>query len=202
MPYPNLDALFYMSSQGDKEAFKTLQKQFERKISYSVYLERFKMVTNSQIPQDFNIFVDDLFVKAVNDYDPNRGSFSWFTKIFLELKISNKINEPSLKNKVEIYSLDNVDDEGRREIDQISDDSCGSMCSEIAVNNFKYMISSPNNKLNKEERIRNKVLMMKYAGYTDLEISKALKVSLGILRGIIKKYNEDDYVINFKMELK
>ena len=87
-------------------------------------------------------------------------------------------------------------------LESMSDPNQPTLENEVAVESFKQSISSPGRYLNNSDRIRNKIIMMQYVGYSNTEICKELNITLGTLRGHLEKIKKDDRVINFKLEMK
>jgi Fic family protein len=86
--------------------------------------------------------------------------------------------------------------------DVLADPDQQPMHKEIAHNNFKLKISSPNNHKRKDKRIIDKILLLQYAGYKNKEICKHLKMTYAQLRRYLDKMKNDDELINFKIDLK
>lgn len=202
MPYPNLDALFYIASSGNFETYLLLHNEVVKKanIVLSEQLSKYSKYVGNHV--DFSDFIEDLFLKINNEYDADRCSYSWYVNKMLILRISTEIKTKIKDINVGLISLDKETDDGKTYLDSIEDKKYSSLGTEIAIKDFKYSICSPGTrKTRKESKIR-KVLMMKYVGYTDKEICEKLNITIGVLRGIYKKYNEDDKMLDFKLELK
>ena len=201
MHFINLDAYFYMVTQGDQEAIKVL---------YNLYLKRatklLKMCLDSDAnyaenTEDFSLLTDKLFFEMLNEYDPEKGAIS----SFLEYKINNKLFPQVISHLAvhvnryirfeEIFSDCDI-------VENISDPKQTSIQTDIVVKNFKYRIASKTRNKSNRERTRDKVLLLQYAGYTNTEICQVLGLSYSQLRTYIKNMQKDKAIVNLKLELK
>lgn len=197
-----MDAYYYLASQGDKEAYKILLKEFTKKAEYTItnVLNQYKNYPGNL--EDFREYIGLIFLKTTSEYNSDKGSFTWFVKYVLCFKFERKISGQLLSGCKFSYSLNESIDESRTYLDMIEDPRNESMFGKIAIENFTYTIASPNRKLKKADRLRNKVILLSMAGYNKTEISKKLNISMGKVREIIRKFDEDDELVNLKLELK
>lgn len=201
MQGPGLDAYFYLSSQGDKEALEKLYDKFVSS-AYTYIRLAICSVPNSHVnPKEFSNLVDNLFFKILNEFDTSRGYFSVYVDYVLSLRLMNKIKailiERSINNITRSVTPDELD-----LLDNLSDPDEAELSKTVALNNFRYKISSNNNHKSAEKRTRDRILLLQYAGYTQKEICKKLNITLGVLRGYLSRMKNDDDLINLKLELK
>ena len=201
MPCPNMDALFYLVTQGDLNAFSDLRDWFVKKAKIFLLAELNKLGKDLGIPLDFEEFYDEIFIKIISDYNEERSSFSHYCYYIFEHKLLYYFLTASARNYSNTFSLDETTEFGNSYLEMVEDSNCTSIGSDIAINNFKYQISSPSSENNAAKR-KNRILMLKYAGYKDTEICKILRITPGVYRNLIKNYQNDEDLVNFKLELK
>lgn len=202
MAFPNLEALFYMASKGDKEAFILLHEEYVKKALLIIQDATHNMSKSLEIRVDFDDLIEDSFIKINNDYDAHRGSYTWFMRRFLSYKILDRIKNANTSGNFEVDSLDDVDETGKSHVESLEDVEQLPMGTQIAMSNFKYQISSPKARQTRNEKARQRILLLRYAGFSDREICKELKMTLGVFRGLIRKMEEDEELLNFKLDLK
>ena len=196
-----LDAYFRLAARGDKQAFLKMYRLFHESANIEMHAAK-KIVSNFHgFPEDFTDFVDKLFYSILQDYDPDRGSFRWYTSYILEKKLAPVVKKaiietvrqysPSVSAPEIIYGIEDVPDP-----DQISNST------NLAMSKFTYKICSPSAELSKEDKLRQNIMLLQYAGYSAGEICDELKISRSTLRYQQKKIEEDDVMLNLKLELK
>ena len=203
MPYPNMDALFYLASQGSEEAKKDLHNIFKIKavIAAKKISKNYPEFQGNCI--DIDDFSMELLLRVINEYDADRCSFSWYTQTFLDLKIESYLFSYANRLFASSLSLDNeVEDEGVSYVECIESPDDRNMENKIAIEQFKYQISSPQNKFSNREKLKNKIMLLKYGGLKDKEIKEKLNLKDGLFRQLTKEIYNDDEIINLKMELK
>lgn len=201
MHFSMLDAYFHMAAQGNKEAYDKLYQSFKNQ-ALAVIGYTLKQIGNfTGNPSDFSDYVDILFFRAINEYEADRGSFCNYVDYILNIRVSGKVNNTVYEYLANCVAIKEETEDIKR-IETIADPNQQTVASEVVINNFKSRISSPKIYGSAKERTREKVLLLQYAGYNNREICRELKISLGELRGHIKKIQEDGEIINFKLELK
>lgn len=198
----NMDALFYLSAQGDEEAKRWLYLYFRKKALKILADLISKYSKLPGIYGDFDAIIEENYLIALRDYEYDKGSFSWFTKTLLDKRLEYVIFDNNSKTYANCISINEELYEGISYEDTIEDRDIRPMNAEIAINNFKYVISSPHKSMTKKDRLKSRILMMRYAGYKDVEICKVLNITIGKFREIAKTFKDDEDLINFKLELK
>lgn len=197
----DIDAFFHMASHGDKEAYKTL---------YGLFVERAnKLVTatikrNSNFrgfPGDFCGLIDELFLKAINDYETEKGTFSTFVNWLLDRRLRNAVLQEIIEIQAYTKTIDYADID-YDEIETLPDSDSMIITDQIALNDFKLKISTPNVHKTQDERQRDRVLLLNYAGYKMVEISQILNLSYSTVKRILDKAKEDEDLYNIKLDLK
>lgn len=197
----DIDAFFHMASHGDKEAYKTL---------YGLFVERAnKLVTatikrNSNFrgfPGDFCGLIDELFLKAINDYETEKGTFSTFVNWLLDRRLRNAVLQEIIEIQAYTKTIDYADID-YDEIETLPDSDSMIITDQIALNDFKLKISTPNVHKTQDERQRDRVLLLNYAGYKMVEISQILNMSYSTVKRILDKAREDEDLYNIKLDLK
>lgn len=202
MPCPNMDAFFYIASQGDKIAFLDLRNVFKKRATILCIGILKKIGKFQGNPIDFEEILDDLFLKIVNEFDPTKGIFSTYSRCILEHKFSNYVFSAQNKINLSTYSLDDTNESGVSYLDMIQNRDIIPLGSDIAISNFKYEISSPNRHESSEDKVKKRILVLKYAGYNDREISEILNISISKYRRYVRESESLEYLSNFKLELK
>lgn len=202
MRFSRLDAFYRMASKGDSDAYNKMYSEFSLMCKRAILGTLRNYRKNTGISEDFYEYIDSLFVKIINEYNNSKGSFSTFCEYSVNQKITARISEEILSNKHGHFSLDDIVVEDKSYLDVVADEGILDLRTEVAVENFKYMISSPNRRLTKAQRLRNTLLKYRYLGYKDIEICDLMKITLSQLRNISKKIKEDEEINNFKLELK
>lgn len=196
-----IDAFFHMASYGDKEAYSQLYKEFVKRANTII---NSTIKTYSQfkgIAHDFCDVIDDLFFKAINEFGPEKGSFSSFVDYLLSRRLLPLVKKEVSDIQTYIADID-FDDEEVKTIDLLPDPNQSKMADEIAVKNFKQTIASPNSHKTQAQRTRDKVLLLQYAGYKNTEICKILNITYAQLRRISDKAKKDEDISNIKLDLK
>ena len=200
MRFSNWDAYFHMAAHGDKEAYQFLYKQFANKAKYIIRIA-LKEYTNLVVnPEDFCEFIDYLFLRIINEYDFNRGAFRKYCDYVMTVRIRNEILRRISEYSNQTFFFGVPDEE--QMIEQLPDPNQVPIQREVTIDSMKAYISSPLRKKSKEDRIKTKILLLHYAGYKQVEMCKELKMTLGELRGYLKKIQEDEDIINFNLEMK
>jgi len=197
----DLDAFFHMASHGNKEAYNSLYESFVKQAN-KVVVSTVKRNTNFKgFPGDFCDLIDDLFFKAINEFEPEKGPFSAFANWLFDRRLKNAV----LKEIIDIQNFTKTtdyEDSEYNEIENLPDTKSSSITNQITLNNFELHICSPNAHKNNYTRRRDKVLALQYAGYNMNEISKILNLPYPTVRGILEKAREDDDICNIKLDLK
>lgn len=196
-----IDAYFYMATKGDKRAYENLYSDFVKRAKKVIRTVCHISTKFSGIPEDFSDLIDKYFFQILNEYDSERGSFSNFVDYILTKRFFYNVQTLFIERMNNSFSLDDEFD-GSKSIELVEDPSQTSIQSDIMLNNFKQRIASSNRYRTQEERTQNKILMLQYAGYSNYEIAKQLKMTIGELRGFLKKIRSDNDIVNLKLELK
>ena len=190
-----------MAAQGDKESFDLLYSLFKKQADVIINLTMSKIANLSKNPVDFTDFIDYLFFRSIKEYDPDRGSFSNYVDYVFKIRLCTKVQEEAI-DYANMYAEIQSEDVEELSVETMIDPQQKTIQHEVAIKRFKSSISSPNRYLNKNERVRNKILMMQYVGYSNTEICKELNITPGILRGHLEKLKKDNRVVNLKLEIK
>ena len=201
MHYKNLDAYYYMASQGDKEAYYELYRAFKKKAHALIRITLNQMSNFTENPVDFSDYIDTLFFRAINEYGKEKGSFTYYIDYILKVRIPGKI-QAELVDYANLYAQYEFSSDEAKAIELMADPSQQSMQSEVARSRFKASISSSMRKMSNVEKLRNRILLLQYAGYNNREISRQLNIPLGELRGHLDKIKKDRRVVNLKLEMK
>ena len=198
----DLDAYFHMASEGNSEAYYSLYKEFIKRAKY-VVREAIKSVSNQpKFVDDFGELIDGLFFKVINDYDNTRGSFTHFVDYIFEHRLTNIVQKEVIANN-QLYANVEYDDEQEVKTTELfKDPNQLSMVSDIAINGFIYEIASPNKHKSNARRLRDKILMLQYAGYSNAKICEILKISMFALNREKEKIMNDQDIMDLKINLK
>ena len=201
MSFNILDRLFHMASHGNKEAEAKLYEEFVKQANM-VIAGVIKNNTNFRgFSGDFCDIIDELYFKATNQYEGERGSFSTFVNWLFNSRLKNAV----LKEIIDIKSYTKTfscDDEEYNEIENIPDSESLSISNQIALDNFELRISSRDKHNTSKERTKRRVLLLYYAGYSLTEISKILKIPYTTLKRILDAAIDDDNLSNINFDLK
>ena len=198
----NLDAYFRLASRGDKEALNVLYKQFKESARIEMLAAKKNSSNLAEIPEDFDDFIDNLFFAILNDYDPDRGSFTWYVSYILQKKFSPKVKKAVIDAQQQTLTKDLIEEELISFIDNIADPNQLKPSSELAISDFKYKIASPGRHLSKNEKLQQKIMLLQYAGFSNSEICTKLNLTKTMLRYQKSKIKEDDVMLNLKLDLK
>lgn len=200
MHFSKLDAFFHVASQGSREAYQYLYSEF----IYRAKIKINQLVNNNLkftgFSEDFHQYLDELFLDALNDFDGTKGSFTYFIDYVLNLRLPPKV-AVEMRKRYKICQLKNENGE-YMDIECLEDPNQNSISKDIAIEEFKYRISSPNRNSSNYDRLQNKIAMMKYAGYTKAEILEKLRISDTLFRRCLKQIQNNKDNIDFKLELK
>ena len=202
MHFRNLDAYFHVASHGDPEAYKILYEEFVRKAKYILKTTLKNSYNYPVIPEDFSDYIDSLFFDIINEYDPERGSFSWYVDYILKVRLDSKVKKAIAENQIDYDIFDLDEDPELDPMELLSDPDQKSIVEDIAVSNFKLKLASPKEHRTRKEKLQDKVLLLQYAGCKNAEIARQLNLTMNELRGYLKKVKVDEKVINLKLELK
>ena len=200
MHFSDLDAYFHMATQGDTEAFTTLYNEINEKARKQIRLIKNSVnFTGNSI--DFTELIDRMFFKILNEFDSDRGTFSSFVEFVLSNRFAARVKTVFANNSSTYASLNNAF-EDTTPIEALSDPNQVSMRDDIAINQFKYRIASKGRSRSNLQRLRDKIVILQYAGYSNIEICKLLKMSYSQLRTHLIHIKKHEDVINLKLELK
>ena len=201
MSKKDIDSFFHMASHGNKEAFNCLYEEFVR-LANNVVKGTIKKASNFRgFSGDFCDLIDDLFFLAINKHEPERGSFSAFANWLFDKRLKDAV----LKEIVELQTYSKTyesDDEEVDEIEDYADPDSLPFTDQIALDDFKLKIASPNMHKSVPDRRRDKILTLFYAGYKRTEISKILKLPYSFVRHTIDDVLNDKDFNNIKLDLK
>ena len=195
------DLYFHLASHGNKEAYNLLYEAFIQKANL-VVISTFK--NNSKymgFSDDFCGIIDDLFFYAINNFEPEKTSFSTFVDYLLYHKLVGAVKSEIHRIQTYVAEID-FDDNDVNGIELVSDPIQPSIQSEILIKNFQLSIASPNKNKTQKRRLRDRVLILQYAGYKNKEICEKLKITYAQLRRIYEKMKDDEELLNIKLDLK
>ena len=201
MSFANLDAYFHLASQGDTEAFEILYKEFVIRAKYTIKTTITTSTNYVNYPVDFSELIDEFFFKALNEFEPERGTFTQFCDYILTRRLFSRVKRKIYENQL-LYADVSLENEEVDAVELLSDPNETSIISDIALTKFKYQIASPNIHRTSEQRLRDKILLLQYAGYQITDICKILKIPYSSLRREIEKFRTDEELINLKLDLK
>ena len=201
MHYKNLDAYYYLASQGDREAYYELYRGFKKRAYALIRLTLYQMTNFTENPVDFSDFIDTTFFRAINEYGKEKGSFTYYIDYILKVRIPAKL-QTEIVDYSNLYAQCDFRSDEAKAIELMADPNQQSMQSEVARSRFKASISSSMRTMSNVEKLRNKILLLQYAGYNNREISRKLNIPLGELRGHLDKIKKDRRVVNLKLEMK
>ena len=201
MHFSWLDAYFHMAAQGDKEANTKLYKEFKNRANAQIRLAVQQISNFTGNPGDFSDYIDNIYFRTINEYDSEKGSFSYYTDYILTHRLIPKVQNQIIQD-INLYTCLDESFQKHKPIELMADPNQKPIGSDIAIKSFKHRIASPGRYRNAEERLRDKVLLLQYAGFSNTEICKELNMTMGELRWQLKKIKEETDVINFKLEMK
>ena len=200
MHHAEIDACFHLAAHGNKEAYQKLYNEFRRRAELRINIIVSQMTILSGNPIDFSDLIDSLFFKLINEYNYDRGSFSNFMEYTFSHRLTSKVQSVAFAYQNQIAAIGSNND--FQTIETLADPTQRTIQEEIALKNFKTRISSPNRNKKLVDRTMDKILAMQYAGLSTKEICERLNLSPARYRNYIKKIQDDDRVINFKLEMK
>ena len=198
----DIDRYFHMATHGDNEAYKMLYKEFVDRANVVI---RNAIRINSKfmgIPNDFCDLIDDLFFEAINQFEQEKKSFSSYVDYLLSHRLGGAVKNEVHNLQSYMADIDFDDNEEVKSIELLPDPIQPSIQNEIAILDFKQAIASPNKHKSNERRLRDKVLVLKYAGLNNNEICKKLNLTYSQVRLILQKAEDDEDLSNIKLELK
>ena len=200
MHFSLLDAFFHVATQGSQEAYRLLYNEFLNRARGKINLAADNSLKFTGFSEDLLQFVDELFLNILSDYDSTKGSFAFFADYVLNLRIPSKV-AAMVQKRHKTYQVKNENGEDM-DIEDFADPHQNSISYEVAMEDFRLRISSPNRYITNDQRMQNKISMMRYAGYKKIEICKMLKISEGTLRKYLKLIKNSDASDDFKLDLK
>lgn len=202
MQYDRIDAYYYFSARGDKEAYSKLYKCFIQRAENQLASVGYSIPNSSENSVDFYEFIDELFIKILNEYEKERSPFSGYVDYVIKTRLVNDYSKliTNWRNKLAYEEFNEVEHSIAAN-NLLTESELPSIRQDIEVSSFKLRISS-GKFANNKKRFQNKVIMMLYAGYKPKEIEDALKISRGKLRNIMNEIKNDEDVLNLKLEIK
>ena len=196
-----IDSLFQRAKQGDKDAYWTLYQEFVRRANIIINATIKATPKFTGFPEDFCDMIDELFFKTIKEYNFRYGPFSKYLNKALQWRLVTLIRKYIAETQ--IYRVDIAyDDIDAESIEQLADPNQSNMPTELAFDNFKAKIASPNRHKTLEQRQKDKILLLQYAGYSYKEICKYLKIPYSSLRRIVEDMRTDKDIMSIKLDLK
>ena len=195
------DSLFVRAKNGDYDAYWKLYEEFVRRANI-VIKSTIKNTSNYVgITEDFCGMIDDLYFKIIKEFVPEKGSFSAFINSVIRKRLIPAVRKEI--NLKQMYIADiNFDDVDINSIEHIADPHQKPISAEIALKEFKLKIASPNTHKTQEERLKDKILLLEFAGFSYIEMTKLLKVPYSSLRRIAEEVRTDKDLKNIKLDIK
>ena len=201
MHFTRMDAYYHLTTLGDHEAYQILYSEFLNKARNLIRLIG-KSCSNFTVnPGDFSQFIDSLFFRAINEFNPLKGTFSSYVEFIFSYRLTDYVRNKLIQEANTFAPIENSFGEACS-IELIPDPNQPSITTELIKNNFTYKIASKRNNKTFVERITDKILLLQYAGYKDSEICRALKISVAKLRKYKKLIENNDEIVNLKLDLK
>lgn len=202
MHYQSLDAYFYLATKGDEYAYYKLYEGFVSWCHFAIKSIVEKTSNFQGFPEDFTEIIDNIFFKTLRDHDEEKGSFTFFANYIIKTRLLPKVLDVVALIQNNSSDIDSLLNNNHTFEDVLADPNQKSIHQEIALNDFKYKISSPSNRKSKDDRVIDKILLLQYAGFKNSEICSHLKCTYAQLRRYIEKIKNNDTLINFKINLK
>ena len=200
MHFSELDAYYHIATQGDSEAFNVLYKEFHNKAKNLVNL--IKNTGNySGNPGDFDDLIDKTFYRILNEYNPERGTFSAYVEYVLGNRFSINAKSIFITNQATFAPLEEIVEDSTP-LESFPDPNQIPMSDDIAINQFKLRISSKGKSRSFSDRIRDRIVILQYAGYKNTEICEILNITYSQLRTHLTYIKNHEDVVNLKLELK
>lgn len=202
MHYQSLDAYFHLAAKGDKYAYHQLYEGFVSWCHFSIKSSIQKTSNFIGFSEDFSDIIDILFFKTIRDYDEERGSFTFFASYTIKTRLIPKVLDAVAIIQNKCSDIDQLLNNNHTFEDVLADPNQKPILHEIVTNDFKCKISSPGTRKSKDNKVIDRILLLQYAGFKNSEMCKHLKCTYSQLRRYLEKIKKDDYLINFKIELK
>ena len=200
MHFSELDAYYHIATQGDSEAFNVLYKEFHHKAKNLVNLiKNTGNYTGNSV--DFDDLIDKIFYRILNEYDPERGTFSAYVEYVLGNRFSANVRSIFITNQATYAPLEEVI-EDLPPLETLPDPNQIPMSDDIAINQFKLRISSKGKSRSFSNRMRDRIVILQYAGYKNTEICEILNITYSQLRTHLTYIKNHEDVVNLKLELK
>ena len=197
----DLDVFFHLASQGDKDAYGMLYQKFIERANSVIFTTLRGSSNYKSITEDFCVLIDELFFKAINEYAEEKGLFSSFADWILARRLVPQVKKYINDMQTYVTNID-YEDEDIDCIELLADKDHNSMASDIAMNDFKLKIASRNKHRSREERLKDRILLLQYAGYPNTEICKLLNLTYSTLRRLSRDIKTDEDIANIKLDLK
>ena len=201
MHFTKLDAYFYMAAQGDPEAFEYLYEEFSVRAKNMIKIILSLSPNYARNPEDFYYLIDNDFCYVLNTYYPEKGYFSNYVDYFCKTRFAGRIKELLVDEVTNLADFDKNLDQ-MTSIERMPDPNQIPMSSELAISNFKYKIATPRKDKTNLQRITDKIILLQYAGFSNAEICKHLKMTYSQLRTVLSRIHEQRDIINLKLDLK
>lgn len=202
MQFPRLDALFRKASMGDKEAYQTLYNEFQRRANELLRQTIRNTIKFRGNPEDFSDLIDDVFFKSINEFDEDRSSYTSFADFVLKSRFIPYVQRTLYEIQANTVTFYDENSKGTEDCDFLADPNNVEPMTESVMNNFKLKIASPLTGKTKEEKMRQRILLLQYAGYNKKEMANILDITYNQLRFYLEKIKDSDEVVNLKLELK
>ena len=202
MCFSKLEAYYYLSSLGDKDAYNTLYENFVNKARTEVAQAGFFVSKHPEISAHFVDFVDELFFDTINDYQKEKCSFNHFCDYILKTRLVKQIGKLYCEWTKSNSAIDYETAELAVADTEFTDPNVKTLREDVEINYFRYRLASRTKNLTMKERRRQKIILLIYAGFKANEIREKLNLTKSQLRTEIEKIKKDEDILNLKLELK
>lgn len=194
--------LFSMASKGNKECYEKLFDEFMRigKIIAANQLIQCNAIKYLK-PDDFTDTICELFLITINTFDPKVNKFEVFSRFILNKRLARAIWD-TIERRNNILSLDQCDDDSRPLIESIEDKSIQRIPDQISMKLFEEQLAESGENVKKNISDVNEVIKMEMEGYSLVEISRILKISMGRIRYLKRIAYKKLELDKIKLELK
>lgn len=197
-----LDGLFLAASGGDESAYEELSNEF---LSFGKCIA-IEILTKCNISKcnldDLVCCIGEIFMYTINSYDPTKNSFLGYSSYVLRRRLYRYIEFDKIKEFSDLVSLDTISEDGVLLYEKIEDKSINAISDKVAVDRFKYEISSPRHVDTKLVKLGKSICGLEMSGYSLKEICLLLNISEHQVRYAKEQFINSKFAQNLKLELK
>ncbi|MFV0425297.1 MAG: sigma-70 family RNA polymerase sigma factor [Bacilli bacterium] len=172
------DYLLMLVHERSDEAEEEMYNYFEKTVKYKAYKYKYY---GSKLGLDFNDLIQEGYIglsQSVDDYSlTSTASFSTFASMCIEREIQNAVTKASRKKHLYLNEAVSINEETKSGVTFSEIIPANVSCPEVKVLSDIYEMEDYNYVLERLTKLERDVFILKYNGYSYIEIADVLKMS-------------------------